>query len=101
MGGMKLSPIPTRVSLLVPALVAVADTPPIDFARQIQPILAEKCILCHGPDEGTREADLRHDLHATLLHLLCFDHRKLTFRSQSRDFRLTDVHGDLIQGILA
>jgi hypothetical protein len=42
-----------------------------------------------------------HDLHATLLHLLGFDHTKLTFRSQGRDFRLTDVHGDIIQGILA
>lgn len=42
-----------------------------------------------------------HDLHATLLHLLGFDHTRLTFRSQGRDFRLTDVHGNLVKGILA
>ncbi|MBP7140634.1 MAG: DUF1501 domain-containing protein [Opitutaceae bacterium] len=42
-----------------------------------------------------------HDLHATLLHLLGFDHTKLTFRFQGRDFRLTDVHGNLVQGLLA
>ena len=42
-----------------------------------------------------------HDLHATLLHLLGFDHLKLTYRSQGRDFRLTDVHGTLVKGILA
>jgi arylsulfatase A-like enzyme len=42
-----------------------------------------------------------HDLHATLLHLFGVDHRKLTYRFQGRDFRLTDVHGELIQGILA
>jgi len=42
-----------------------------------------------------------HDLHATLLHLLGFDHTRLTFRSQGRDYRLTDVHGELVQGILS
>ncbi len=42
-----------------------------------------------------------HDLHATILHLLGFDHTKLTYRFQGRDFRLTDVHGQLVQGILA
>lgn len=42
-----------------------------------------------------------HDLHATLLHLLGFDHEKLTFRFQGRDFRLTDVHGELVHKILA
>ena len=42
-----------------------------------------------------------HDLHATLLHLLGFDHTKLTFRFQGRDFRLTDVHGNLVNGLLA
>jgi hypothetical protein len=42
-----------------------------------------------------------HDLHATLLHLLGFDHTKLTFRFQGRDFRLTDVHGKLVPNLLA
>ena len=42
-----------------------------------------------------------HDLHATLLHLLGFDHRRLTFRHAGRDFRLTDVHGNLVNELLA
>ncbi len=42
-----------------------------------------------------------HDLNATLLHLLGLDHTRLTFRSQGRDYRLTDVHGDVVQSILA
>jgi hypothetical protein len=41
-----------------------------------------------------------HDLHATLLHLLGFDHEKLTYRFQGRDFRLTDVHGMLVEKLL-
>ena len=42
-----------------------------------------------------------HDLHATLLHLLGFDHTKLTYRFQGRDFRLTDVHGEIVEKLLA
>jgi len=42
-----------------------------------------------------------HDLHATMLHLLGLDHKKLTFRFQGRDFRLTDVHGEIITKLLA
>ena len=42
-----------------------------------------------------------HDLHATLLHLLGFDHEQLTYRFQGQDFRLTDVHGKIVQEILA
>jgi hypothetical protein len=42
-----------------------------------------------------------HDLHATILHLLGFDHTKLTYRFQGRDFRLTDVHGEIVQKLLA
>jgi len=42
-----------------------------------------------------------HDLQATILHLLGFDHEKLTYRFQGRDFRLTDVEGELVRKILA
>lgn len=42
-----------------------------------------------------------HDLQATLLHLLGFDHERLTYRYQGRDFRLTDVHGQVVKEILA
>jgi len=42
-----------------------------------------------------------HDLHATMLHLLGFDHERLTYRYAGRDFRLTDVHGRVISDILA
>jgi hypothetical protein len=42
-----------------------------------------------------------HDLHATLLHLLGFDHTKLTYKFQGREFRLTDVHGNLVHKLLA
>jgi hypothetical protein len=41
-----------------------------------------------------------HDLHATMLHLLGIDHKRLTYRSQGRDFRLTDVHGTVVRKIL-
>jgi hypothetical protein len=42
-----------------------------------------------------------HDMHATILHLLGFDHTKLTYRYNGRDFRLTDVHGNVVKGILS
>jgi hypothetical protein len=42
-----------------------------------------------------------HDLHATILQLLGFDHKKLTFKFQGRNFRLTDVHGNVVEKMLA
>jgi hypothetical protein len=42
-----------------------------------------------------------HDLHATILHLLGFDHERLTYRYAGRDFRLTDVRGEVVKGLLA
>ena len=42
-----------------------------------------------------------HDLHATMLHLLGIDHKKLTFKFQGRDFRLTDVSGNVVQKLIA
>jgi len=41
-----------------------------------------------------------HDLHATMLHLLGFDHERLTYRHAGRDFRLTDVSGNVMTDIL-
>lgn len=60
----------------------------------------------HGATDefGFRAVEKRmhvHDLHATLLHLLGFDHTKLTYRFAGRDFRLTDVHGRVVTDIMA
>jgi arylsulfatase A-like enzyme len=41
-----------------------------------------------------------HDLNATILHLLGLDHKRLTYRYQGREFRLTDVHGEIVRPIL-
>ena len=42
-----------------------------------------------------------HDLHATILHLMGFDHERLTYRYAGRDFRLTDVHGEVVKELIA
>ena len=42
-----------------------------------------------------------HDLHATILHLMGLDHKKLTYRHAGRDFRFTDVYGEVVDGLLA
>jgi hypothetical protein len=42
-----------------------------------------------------------HDFHATILHLMGLDHTRLTYRHSGRDFRLTDVHGEVVKDILA
>jgi hypothetical protein len=42
-----------------------------------------------------------HDLNATVLHLLGINHKQLTYRHQGRDYRLTDVHGNVIPEVLA
>jgi hypothetical protein len=55
-------------------------------------------------DYGWHAVDKRvhvHDLHATILHLMGIDHTKLTYRYSGRDYRLTDVHGNIVRDILA
>ena len=42
-----------------------------------------------------------HDLHATILHLMGIDHTKLTYRYSGRDYRLTDVSGDVVKALIA
>ena len=58
-----------------------------------------------GTDElGYRAAEdpvHLHDVHATILHLMGIDHERLTYRFQGRDYRLTDVHGTVVRGILS
>jgi arylsulfatase A-like enzyme len=60
----------------------------------------------HGATDefGFRAVDKKihvHDLHATLLHLLGFDHERFTYRYAGRDFRLTDVHGNVVRDLIA
>jgi len=62
--------------------------------------------MVHGATDefGFRAVENRvsvHDLHATVLHLLGVDHERLTYRYSGRDFRLTDVEGEVVRPILA
>jgi uncharacterized protein (DUF1501 family) len=62
--------------------------------------------LAHGSSDeigavvGEKKVHV-HDFHATILHLLGLDHEKLTYRHAGRDFRLTDVYGNVVRDILA
>jgi hypothetical protein len=61
--------------------------------------------VCHGATDefGFRAVEDRvsiHDLHATLLHVLGIDHERLTYRYAGRDFRLTDVYGEVVRNLL-
>jgi uncharacterized protein (DUF1501 family) len=65
-----------------------------------------KCGMIHGATDelGFRAIEGKvhaHDLNATILHLLGLDHERLTYRHAGRDFRLTDVFGDVVREILA
>ena len=67
---------------------------------------ASSAALCYGETDefGFNVAKDKvhvHDLHATMLHLLGFDHTKLTYKFQGRPFRLTDVHGNVVKELLA
>lgn len=64
-----------------------------------------KAGIVHGStdEHGMRAVDNPvhvHDFHATILHLLGFDHEKLTHRHAGRDYRLTDVEGNVVRGVL-
>lgn len=115
----------TITALLAAASITLAGE--VDCSRDVLPILAAKCFVCHGPDPSSREANLRldlregaladlgdgfhaivprdkvhvHDLHATILALLGIDRERLAHRHAGRDHRLTDVHGRVVREIMA
>jgi hypothetical protein len=100
------------------------------FKAKIRPVLVSKCYACHSSKLSTPKGELQldtrdglrrggatgatdefgfkaienrvsiHDLHATILHALGIDHTKLTYRYAGRDFRLTDVFGEVVKDIL-
>ncbi len=68
---------------------------PTDTSRRL--IIATDELGMHA----VKDPVSHHDLHATILHLLGLDHQRLTFRHNSRDFRLTDVHGRVVHELIA
>ncbi len=59
--GLRRGALPLLVALVIPIASVAADRP-VDFARDIRPLLSDKCFFCHGPDPNHREADLRLDV---------------------------------------
>lgn len=109
-----------RVLLSLFALSLVAAEPAAaNCEEHIKPILREHRLKCHGEDEpkadlglqshsgsmrGTSDDfgyDVVHDLQATILHLLGINHEQLTYRHAGRDDRLKDVHGRVVEAVLA
>lgn len=115
-----------RVLLSLFALSLVAAEPAAaNCEEHIKPILRKHCLKCHGEDEPEADLGLQshsgsmrgasddfgygivrdpvhvHDLQATILHLLGIDHEQLTYRHAGRDYRLTDVHGRVVEAVLA
>jgi hypothetical protein len=94
------------------------------FESKVRPVLVKHCYECHSGEktQGGLALDTKagwekggdsgpaivpgkpvhvHDLHTTMLHLMGFDHEKLTYRHAGRDYRLTDVEGHVVKEVLA
>lgn len=65
------------------------------------PARHQQSALNVDPQSYSSGQDGRHDLQATILHLMGLDHTRLTYRFQGRDFRLTDVAGKVVPSVLA
>ena len=79
----------------LPSLMSMAEYGPSAATPRILDLLDE-----HGIKAVENRMHF-HDLHATLLHLMGLNHEKLTYRYAGRDFRLTDVHGNVAKEILS
>ena len=99
-------------ALAAAAVLARHDRALLSFALHEAEGDVEVAVRGHGATEGhgaTDEHGIKaeenkmhvHDLHATILHLLGLDHTRLTYNYSGRDFRLTEVHGNVAKEILA
>jgi hypothetical protein len=104
----------------------VVAAQPVDFSKQIAPVLEKKCLSCHNPngftlwmmgagvkggvsygatDQFGRRAEENPttvwDFYSTVLHLLGLDYEKLSYYHNGIDQRLTDVHGGVVKQVLA
>ncbi|WP_417748764.1 DUF1553 domain-containing protein [Rosistilla oblonga] len=90
---------PIAILALLWGLSAAAQSPAnaaeIDFNRDIRPILSDKCFYCHGPDEGTRAADLRLDLREEAEYVLDSDDLVDRVRSDDPDTVMPPPHSNL------
>ena len=97
----------TPMFLLLATMGVGLERPDVEFqvfqfpANQIPRIDGETDDWCYNiVDKSTKGVHI-HDLNATILHLLGIDHERLTYRFQGRHYRLTDVHGKVVKGVLA
>ncbi len=102
-GNGSLNTVTISDACTIEILRAASEYPLDEFLAFLDDSIA-KAILGQTDELGFNAVADRahvHDLHATMLHLLGLDHKKLTFRFQGRDFRLTDVHGELVTKLIA
>ena len=104
-GAMTQYELACRMQSSVPELMDLSREPQhvLDdhAADSAKPNVANRCCSRGGSSSVVRDAMHVHDLQATILHLLGLDHERLTFRLQGRDYRLTDVSGKVVNGLLA
>ena len=85
--------------LLTESLPAAIGVDPA-LAQEVRPRGPEELLLDPSVERFTPGAVHVHDLQATILNQLGIDHTKLTYRFQGRDFRLTDVHGNVVRDLI-
>ena len=77
-----------------------SPTVPISPHSQVKPGIVHGATDEHGMKAAEKPVHV-HDFHATIPHLMGFDHEKLTYRHAGRDYRLTDVEGHVVKEVMA